>query len=231
MPDKIKCLIIDDEEMATRVIKSHIDAIDDFEIVGIYHSAIEAFLAIEKGAADLMFLDIEMPKITGLKMLEMLQNPPLTVLTTAHREFALEGFELEVLDYLLKPISFARFLKSTKKIKKAIGSKASTVEEVEHIFVRCNREMIKINFSDLLYVEAIKNHVKIVTIRGNYISHRGITDFYQEFDGADFIRIHRSYFVHKRHVRSFGHEHVMIQDIRLPVGRSYRENLKAILPA
>jgi len=235
MSKQVKCVIIDDEEYATKVIESHISQIKNLELVGIYHSAVEAFLELEKKEVDVLFLDIQMPKVSGIKMMEILKNPPLTVFTTAHREYALEGFELDVLDYLLKPISFARFLKAVNKINKALLQNqpqklANSEKETtrKSIFIRSNRQMIKIYMDKILYIEAIKNHIKINTLEGNHISLIGISEFHNQLDHKNFIRIHRSYIVNKKHISCYSSELVRIHQIDLPIGKSFRSNMEGI---
>ncbi|MCB0642464.1 MAG: response regulator, partial [Phaeodactylibacter sp.] len=160
----LKCVIVDDEEMASRVLTAHLSHVPDMEVCRTFQSAVKAFLELEKMDVDVLFLDIQMPKMTGLSLLKMLPNPPVTILTTAHREFALEGFELDVLDYLLKPISLERFLRTVHKIRRVTSAPATeTAAEQGHLFIKANRNFTKVAFDDIRYVEALKNHVKVIT--------------------------------------------------------------------
>ena len=184
---KLKCIIIDDEEIAVKVIENHLSQIDELEVVAVFYSGVEAFLAIDQLEFDVLFLDIQMPKITGLSMIKMMKKRPLIVLTTAHREFALEGFELDVVDYLLKPISFERFLKTIQKINRYIDRPESPhtlplnqTDEKDHLYIKVNRHYVKLFYEDILFVEAIKNHVRIVTPNETYISLVNISTFEQE---------------------------------------------------
>lgn len=204
----IQCIIVDDEEMATKVIESHLASIPDFEVAGIYHSAVEAFLELDSMQVDVLFLDIQMPKVTGIEMIKMLKKRPLIVLTTAHREYALDGFELEVTDYLLKPIGFHRFLQTIRRLKKLLatpekGAEPSLAAErnerpsdappstvAEYIFVKTNRAYQKIQFEAILHVEAIKNHIKIVTTTETHISLITMSEFENQLPEV-FLRVHR----------------------------------------
>ena len=234
---KLKCIIIDDEEMAVKVLESHIAQIEDLEVSGIYYSGVEAFLELEQMDVDVLFLDIEMPKITGLSMLQMLKNPPLTVLTTAHRDYALDGFELDVLDYLLKPISFERFLKTITKIKRLhttpnpMPTPKAPLPKKDHVFIKVDRQYVKLYFKDIQYVEALKNHVRIVTPQRSYISLINISSFENELPGMPFVRVHRSYIINVHHLNSFNTQQVDIGQCTIPIGRSYKDGVKKVLNA
>ncbi|MBQ4822371.1 LytTR family DNA-binding domain-containing protein [Aquimarina sp. MMG016] len=244
MKNTVNCIIIDDEEMATKVIASHLEYVPEFTIVGIYHSAVEAFLAVENLEVDVMFLDIQMPKITGLSMLKMLKKQPLTVLTTAHREYALEGFELEVVDYLLKPIGLQRFLQTISKLKRMLSTNTNTLpqdqsiqensitettENEPHIFIKSERAFVKIVFATILQVEAIKNHIKIVTTQGTHITLMPISEFENKLPPNDFIRIHRSFIINIHHVVRFDNHNVTNRNGVFPIGRSYKEISREVL--
>ncbi|MEW7292993.1 LytR/AlgR family response regulator transcription factor [Aquimarina sp. 2304DJ70-9] len=243
MSKKINCIIIDDEEMATKVIAKHLENVPDFKIVGIFHSAVEAFLIIDDLEVDVLFLDIQMPKITGLSMLKMLKRQPLTVLTTAHREYAIEGFQLEVVDYLLKPIGLNRFLQTISRIKRLVskndhqihiekretGIVSEDPETLDHIFIKSERAFLKIDFSTILQIEAIKNHIKIVTTKGTHISLMPISEFEMKLPPHDFIRIHRSYIINTTHVKRFDNNSVTNDSGVFPIGRSYKEIARDLL--
>lgn len=243
MNKKINCIIIDDEEMATKVIEKHLENVPDFKIVGIFHSAVEAFLVVEDLEVDVLFLDIQMPKMTGLSMLKLLKKQPLTVLTTAHREYAIEGYQLEVVDYLLKPIGLNRFLQTISRIKRLINKsdtpendieiksaiKHKKTETLDHIFVKSERAFLKIDFSSILYIEAIKNHIKIVTTKGNHISLMPISEFETKLPPTDFIRIHRSYIINIDQVKRFDNHSVTNDGGVFPIGRSYKEIVRDLL--
>jgi DNA-binding LytR/AlgR family response regulator len=240
MKEHINCIIVDDEEMATKVIASHLEHVPDFKIVGLYHSAVEAFLALDTLEVDVMFLDIQMPKITGLAMLKMMKQPPLTVLTTAHRQYALEGFELEVVDYLLKPIGLKRFLQTISRLKRLLRlqednaallpelkqDENQSTEDPDHIFVKSNRAFVKIPFSSILHVEAIKNHIKIVTLEGNHISLMPISDFEEKLPAEDFLRVHRSYIINLQKVKRYDSSSITHEQGEVPIGRTYKDSVQ-----
>ncbi len=236
----INCIIIDDEEMATKVIAKHLENIPDFKIVGIFHSAVEAFLVIDDLKVDVMFLDIQMPKMTGISMLKMLKKQPLTVLTTAHREYALEGFQLEVVDYLLKPIGLNRFLQTVSRIKRLVNTNSQQTniekeevtensETLDHIFIKSERAFLKIDFLTILHIEAIKNHIKIVTTKETHISLMPISEFETKLPPNDFIRIHRSYIINIAQVKRFDNNSVTNDKGVFPIGRSYKEIVRDLL--
>ncbi len=241
MNKAINCIIIDDEEMATKVIAKHLENIPDFKIVGIFHSAVEAFLVIDDLKVDVMFLDIQMPKMTGLSMLKMLKKQPLTVLTTAHREYALEGFQLEVVDYLLKPIGLNRFLQTINRIKRLVNTNSQQTsiekeekvtensETLDHIFIKSERAFLKIDFSTILHIEAIKNHIKIVTTKETHISLMPISEFETKLPPNDFIRIHRSYIINITQVKRFDNNSITNDNGVFPIGRSYKEIVRDLL--
>ncbi len=243
MSKTINCIIIDDEEMATKVIAKHLENVPDFKIVGVFHSAVEAFLVVEDLQVDVMFLDIQMPKMTGLSMLKMLKRQPLTVLTTAHREYALEGFQLEVVDYLLKPIGLNRFLQTISRIKrllavnnqpidrekKGVEVQTENSESLDHIFIKSERAFLKIDFVTILHIEAIKNHIKIVTATGTHISLMPISEFETKLPPKDFIRIHRSYIINMAQVKRFDNNSITNDAGVFPIGRSYKEIARDLL--
>ncbi len=234
----IKCVIVDDEEMAAKVIESHLSQIPDFEVVGVFHSAVESFLALENMEVDVLFLDIQMPKILGTDLIKMLKKKPLTILTTAYREYAMEGFELEVVDYLLKPIGIHRFLQSISRIKNRLQLSndiiGDTLEHAplpltedtsvinDHVFVRTNRVYQKIFFNDILHVESIKNHIKIVTEQENHISLIPLSTFEQQLP-KQFIRVHRSFVINSQKIIRFDTQTIEHIQGSVPIGKTYKE--------
>lgn len=228
MNNKLTCIIVDDEEMATRVIESHLELVEDIEIVGIYHSGVEAFQALDKTKVDVMFLDIQMPKLTGISMLKMLNKKPLTVLTTAHRDYAIEGFDLDVVDYLLKPISLDRFLQTISKIRRYVTEPNSEDEVQPYIFIKADRQYHKLFFNDIWCVEAIKNHIRIRTPETNFISLMTLTEFESKLPADQFIRVHRSYLINRKEVTAFNAQSITIHDKVIPIGRSYKDAVRKI---
>jgi DNA-binding LytR/AlgR family response regulator len=228
----LKCIIVDDEEMAIKVISSHIAAIKELEITGTYNNAIEAFAVLQQQPIDLVFLDIQMPKMTGLTLIRSLSKPPYIILTTAHREFALESYDLNVIDYLLKPISFERFMKAVgkvlqlEKIQQAPpennGTQFLNTDEAPFIYIKSERQFIKILLDEILYIESIKNHVKIVTQEETLITLMTISEMEEKLPLQRFLRIHRSYIAAVSKIEKFTHASVTIVKQELPVGEFYK---------
>jgi DNA-binding LytR/AlgR family response regulator len=229
----MKCLIVDDEELAVKVIENHIQQIDGMEVAAVCYNAMDAFTILQQQDIDLVFLDIQMPKISGLSLLKSMPNKPPVILTTAHREFALEGFELDVVDYLLKPISLDRFLKSVGKIYRMRQSAAPLInslqpteeENASFFYIKSDRQFIKILLAEVLYIESLRNHVKIVTITGNHTTLLGISQMEQKLPPQHFTRIHRSYLVALTKVDRFTQTNLTIGDKTLPIGQNHREEV------
>ena len=223
----LKCVIIDDEPLAINVIKNHIAQLKGLEIIKTFDNAIESLDFLRTTEIDLLFLDINMPVLDGLSFLKSLDNKPMVILTTAHEEYAVEGFELEVLDYLVKPISLPRFLKATNKaIAKTQEAPKSTTEN-ESIFVKVDKKkMKKVYLDDILLVESLKDYIKIITLNGNYVVHQTLGSFTDELPSAQFVRIHRSYTANINKVDAVEGNSVEIANKRYTIGRNYLEDAK-----
>lgn len=228
----LRCIIIDDEPLAINVIKNHIAQLSGIEILKTFDNAIESLDFIRKNKVDLMFLDINMPVLDGLSFLKSLDSRPMVILTTAYEEYAVEGFELEVLDYLLKPISLARFLKATNKaIARAEEQNKSASQKVEDsIFVKVDKKkMKKVYFNDILLVESLKDYIKIITTKGNYVVHQTLSSFTDELPSNQFMRIHRSYTANITKIDTVEGNSVEIANKRYTIGRNYLEDAKAAI--
>lgn len=223
----LRCVIIDDEPLAINVIKNHIAQLKGLEIIKTFDNAIESLDFLRTTEIDLLFLDINMPVLDGLSFLKSLDNKPMVILTTAHEEYAVEGFELEVLDYLVKPISLPRFLKATNKaIAKTQEAPKSTTEN-ESIFVKVDKKkMKKVYLDDILLVESLKDYIKIITLNGNYVVHQTLGSFTEELPSAQFVRIHRSYTANINKVDAVEGNSVEIANKRYTIGRNYLEDAK-----
>jgi len=226
---RTRCLLVDDEPIAIEVIQSHIKKLDNLEIVGICENAVDAFEVLRKHPVDLIFLDIQMPKITGMDFLKTLKNPPKVIIVSAYREYALEGFELDVLDYLLKPVSFERFLKAMDKYYNQAIKSAGRVEpstdpgKMENfIWVRADRKNLKVPLEDIRYIEGLKDYVKIYLEDQMIISKASMKEMEDKLPVDQFIRIHRSYLVSVSKIQAYTHEHVEINRNILPIGTSYK---------
>ena len=221
----MKCIIVDDEPLAIEVIESYVERIESLELVGKFRNAIKAFDFIQSGEqVDLIFLDIQMPKLTGIEFLKTLSNPPKVIFTTAYREYALEGFELEVLDYLLKPISFDRFMKAVSKALNQAKEVEITFSNDgdDFIFFKCDKKMIRVSLKDILYIESIKDYVKIKTADKEVVTHQKISILETKLPLNNFIRVHRSFIVNIPKIESYSASEIELNDESIPVGRNYK---------
>ncbi len=227
---KIKCLIIDDEPLALNVIKKHLTSFENFELVATHTNAVDAYNTLSQTAVDVIFIDINMPKINGIDFLKNLTNPPLTIITTAYREYAVEGFELNVLDYLVKPISFQRFLKAISKINDKLPENTTKENNApnpnEFAFFKVDKKMVKIFFKDILYIESLKDYVKIKTIYEDFITHKNLISITEIIPMDKFIRIHKSYIISINQVESVVGNTVQITGKSIPIGRNYQKEAK-----
>ena len=228
----IKCIIVEDERLAQDVIKNHLQQVDRFELVGVCRTAPEAAAVLENNDVDVMFLDIQLPGMSGLNFLRTLTDPPLTVLTTAYAEHALESYEYNVVDYLLKPISFDRFLKTVNKI---VDGKLlnETVKEMEvpgdHIFVKANSKFFKVNFASIVYIEGMKDYLKIHTTENTLVTHQTMNDIEKILPAKQFLRIHKSYIISLSHIRAIYGNSVEMDNATIPVGVNYKEKIFSLI--
>jgi DNA-binding LytR/AlgR family response regulator len=231
---KTNCIIVDDEPLAIEVIETHLSNFQNFEIIAKCKNAIEAVEYLNSHKIDLIFLDIQMPHITGINFLKTLINPPKVIITTAYREYALDGFDLDVVDYLLKPISFERFLQSINKYLEYINEKPSidnetNIEKENFIFVKANKKNHKIYFDEILYVESLKDYISIKTINRKVVTKLPISKFEKMLPKKEFIRIHRSFIVSLKKISSFNNEIIDVEGKELPIGRLYKSQVLANL--
>ena len=229
----IKCIIVDDETLAQEVIKNHLQQVDRFELLGTFRNAQEALQALTTQEIDLMFLDIRLPGMSGLQFLQSLSNLPLVVLTTAYAEYALEGYEFNVIDYLLKPISFDRFLKTVNKIVdgKMLPqlSKDAGKSMGDHFFVKSNSKFFRINFAAISYIEGMKDYLKIHTGENVLITHQTMTDIEKLLPPGQFIRVHKSYIVAISHIRAIYGNSVEVDSMTIPIGISYKDKVMELI--
>lgn len=237
MPDKkITCLAVDDEPPALDVIKKYIASVQSLELVGTCADAVEALNFIRQHSVDLIFLDIQMPQILGTDFLRTLKKPPKVIFTTAFRKFAIEGFELDAVDYLLKPISFERFLKAVNKVMDASLNATLSLDTEQqktnldsHIYLRSDRKMIKVALTDILYIESIKDYIKVIATTGTVITKQSISSIEDTLPKDMFIRIHRSFIIALNKVESFSNELVWVGKAELPISRMYRHEVEKAL--
>ena len=234
---RINCLIVDDEPLALDVIESYISRIDGLEMVAKCDNALQAFDIIQNKKIDLLFLDIQMPKLDGIEFIKSLANPPKVIFTTAYRDYAIEAFNVDAVDYLLKPISFTRFLKAVGKAFQHISSQTSTKDLInnpanigndlnlsgmEYIFVRADKKMVKIYLKDILFIESLKDYVIIHVPSKRIITKQKISYLEEKLPEDLFLRIHRSFLVSIPKIEAFSPNHVEIAGKELPIGRSYK---------
>jgi DNA-binding LytR/AlgR family response regulator len=220
---KLNCIVVDDEKTAREGIAEYVKQIPYLTLTGTYKSAVELDAALLKEDVDLVLLDINMPGITGLEWLKHAHKPPMVIFTTAHREYALEGYELNVVDYLLKPIALARFSQAVNKAYNLAKTSKSTVKptrpEERYIFIKEDQHTIKIFLKDILYFEAAVDYIFIHTKEKRYITLFSMKQVEQEVEGEPFLRIHRSFIINTDHVKMIEGRQVVIGDIRLPISR------------
>lgn len=225
----MKCLIVEDEVPAIAVLENHIGHFKELEIVDTHNNAMDAMVSLQTKRIDILFLDIELPKISGIQLLNSLPRKPFVIMTTAHREFALEGYDLEITDYLLKPISLERFTKALTKVYRfsqtpmdfpPLTTKTQEFSE-PFIYIRAEREYIKVLLKDIMYIESIKNYVKLITVHSTIITLLGISEMEQKLPG-EFVRVHRSYMVSIQHITRFTHSHIVIGNRSIPIGKHYK---------
>ena len=233
---KIKCLIVDDEPPAIDVLVKYIQAVDDLSLSGTCSNAVEALGVLKHSSIDLLFLDIQMPQLLGTDFVRTLKNPPKVIFTTAFRKFAVEGFELDAVDYLLKPISFERFLRAVNKVLQtslqsplSFGGEYSGPAREDFIYFRTDRKMVKVYLDDILFVESLKDYIKVFTTSKRIITKQAISALEEMLPEKQFLRIHRSYIVAVSKIDSFTADDIQIGEKELPIGRMYHhEVLRAL---
>lgn len=221
----INCIIVDDEPLAAALLEKHISRISHLKLSGKAENALDAYQLLKSGSVDLMFLDIQMPHLTGIDFLKSLPQKPPTIFTTAYRDFALEGFELEAVDYLLKPITFERFFKSVERV---LRTRPESTEEF--IMIKTEGMTRKVSIQEIVYFESQGNDIKMVLTSGeNLISKNKITDLEAVLSGKGFIRIHRSFMINTQLVTAFNNHEVVLGPYHIPVGRSYKPEFDAFV--
>lgn len=232
MKKNIRCIIVDDEPMAREILENHLKKIDSIEVIASCKNAIEAFNIINLHNIDLIFLDINMPEISGLSFAKSINKKIKIIFTTAYREYALDGFDLKAVDYLLKPISFERLIQSISKyqnenlVPESHATKNPRLDNSDFIFVRSERKMIKINFADLDYIESLSDYLKIYVNEKVIVTRETISSIEAKLPKADFMRVHRSFIVSISKIESFTPEYIEIQKKAIPISRSYRNEVK-----
>lgn len=227
-----KCLIVDDESLARELIETHLSQLDNFKLIASCSSALEAHKVLQSETIDLIFLDIEMPVLKGTDFLKILKHKPKVIFTTAYRDYAIEGFDLNAVDYLLKPITFLRFFQAIEKFTEANKSSITLVENTTideaYIFVQSNKKNIKVLFDDVNYIESIKDYIKIHLQDASIMVKHGITAFQERLD-TRFLRVHRSYIVNTTKITAFTKQDIEIGNKEIPIGDFYKANVMSQL--
>jgi DNA-binding LytR/AlgR family response regulator len=227
----INCVIIDDEPLAREGMSSYVREVDFLKLIGVCENPLELTKILDQQTVDLIFLDIQMPKMNGLDFLKTVPNPPIVIITTAYPTYAIEGFQLNVLDYLLKPITFDRFFKSVTKAKDyyhlinrpvpAAGADPSA----DYFFIRCGSKYEKIYFNQILYVEGMQNYITIYTEKGKFVTLLYLKNLEENLDPRSFIRVHKSYIVSIDKIEAIEGNEIFIQSHRIPMSRNYRDEV------
>ncbi|RYJ36927.1 LytTR family two component transcriptional regulator [Flavobacterium anhuiense] len=231
-PEKMKCVIIDDEPLAVELLEDFVKKVDTLELISTFNNAIDAVSFINQNNVDLIFLDIQMPHFSGIDFLNTIEKKPLVIFTTAYSDYAVEGFNLGAVDYLVKPIPFHRFLKAVVRAQQVLHptatqtlTESSNTPEIEQdfMFVRAEYENVKLNFADILFIEGLKDYVKIYTTDNKFtLTLISLIKLENLLSSKGFARIHRSYIINIKHVKSIQKNKVLISDKRIPISESYK---------
>ncbi len=223
----MKCIIVDDEPLAREGIELNIKEFDFLELCGQFHNAITANSFLAENEVDLIFLDIQMPGITGIEWLKNLVNPPMVILTTAYPEFALKGFELNVVDYLLKPIRLNRFMQAVnhaKEIHQLKNNKNTNKEEVDYTYVSADRKYIKLLYNDIIYIEGMKDYVIIYTEKNKIMPAMNLKTIMKQLPTSTFARVNKSFIVNVNYIQSVDTDFITLKNKEISLGRTYKED-------
>jgi DNA-binding LytR/AlgR family response regulator len=233
---KLRCLLIDDEPPALKVLESHISQIDGLEIVAQCKNALEALNVLHQKSIDLIFLDIKMPKILGTDFLKNLSHPPKVIFVTAYRDYAVEGYDLDAVDYLVKPVSFERFIKAITRLKRAMGEKMNNHNDDNKanpeafVYLKVDKNMQKVFINDIVYIESWKDYVKLfLNNNKNFLVKQSISSMQNLLSDHKFIRVHRSYMVSIDKITGYNALAVQVNSTEIPIGRLYKQAVMEIL--
>ena len=231
---KIRCIIIEDEPLAVKVLADYISEVPFLTLQGTFKDAILATDYLRQATVDLIFLDIHLPKLKGMSFLKTLSNPPAVIITTAYHQYAVEGFNLNVTDYLLKPFDFERFLVAVTKVRTAqepvgeSGTRAGESSARDFVFINVQKKRVKIFFSDIVYIESQREYIKITTTQGEYISKMSTHEIEEILPVHLFKRVHRSFIVSIRRIESYTAEVIEINGVSIPIGKGYRDGMEKL---
>jgi len=231
---KIKCIIVDDEPLAIKVIKNYLKEFKNFEVVASFNNPLEVLITLKKNPIDVIFLDINMGKMNGLEFVKSVDLKPNIVITTAHREYALESYDHDILDYLVKPIPFNRFLKTINRITQKVDLNRNSIKNKDnsygsYTFLKVDKKLVKIKFKDIFYIESLKDYIMVFTTTGDYLVHKSLTSFTEELPKDNFLRIHRSFTIAIDKIVYVEGNSVEIKNKRIPIGRKYVNTAKSII--
>ena len=227
---KLNCIAIDDEPLALNIIKKYVTDIPELNLITSCSDAIEGMAILKKDKIDLIFLDINMPKLSGISFLKATKNPPLVIFTTAYSEYAIEGFELEAVDYLLKPFSFERFLKAVNKaVEQFELVQTKDVKQPDHVFIKSDKRLFRVLLDDIKYLEAYGDYVKVYTRNKMLLTKQKLSVMYQELPAAQFVQIHRSYVLSIKHIEFLEGNLVQVGGNKLPISTGNRDAVFKVL--
>lgn len=229
---KLKCVIVDDEPLALTIIEGYLKKIPFIEILAKFESAIPVYEFLKQTKVDLLFLDIEMPNLTGVDFIKTLPSHPFVIFTTANKNYAIEGFNLNVDDYLLKPLTFERLLVAVNRIaekKSALEKTEITDDNNDYLYLKENKKMVKVNLSDVLFFESNKDYVKVVTSCKTVVTKQHLSFFEDKLNTKDFLRIHRSFIIALNKIDAYSHSSIEIGKTELPIGRLYKDSVFEVL--
>lgn len=221
-----RCLVVEDEPLAQNVLKKYIVEHPLLELAAVCSDAVEAQQWLARQQAAIVFLDINLPRLSGISLLKSLSRPPLVIFTTAYPEFAVEGFELDAVDYLVKPFSFERFLKAVNKaLEKLERKEPGSALAATSVFIKADKKVYKVNLADILYIEALDDYVKMVTTQAHYLVHDTLKSLQEELPAEQFMRVHKSYIIASNKIVFIEGNYVKIGEKDIPIGASYREEV------
>ena len=230
----ISCIIVDDEPLAIEIVESYVERIEQIKLLGKFRNAVDAFAFLQEHPVDLIFLDIQMPRLSGLEFIRTLKNRPKVILTTAYRDYALDGFDLEVVDYLLKPIPFERFLKAVAKvlhqptIPLPAGPRADVPAD-DYVYFKVDKKMVKTRMAEVLYIESIKDYVKVRTADKEIVTQQKISYLEESLPRPQFLRVHRSFIINVEKIDAYSATDVEIGKFSVPIGRNYKNDVMKAL--
>ncbi|MCC6413287.1 MAG: response regulator transcription factor [Saprospiraceae bacterium] len=225
MFEALRCLIVEDELLPAELLGDYIRQTPGLELAGVCTDALYAMDWLQNNHTDVIFLDIHLPQLKGLDFLSILKNPPLVVITTAYHEYAIDGYRFDVVDYLLKPYDFKRFLEALAKIQKRLISRPNAVDEV--FFIKVNKQQIRIRLQEILFLESVKEYCKVHTTSKFWLTLSSLSAMEHRLPAAQFLRIHRSYLINTQQISAFSATEISLGNVVLPIGKTYHDAVAA----